>query len=657
MNESNGDHRGLLRQALEAVEGMKARLPPSEQAAREPIAIVGAGCRFPGAQDGLDSYWKLLTEGRDAICEVPPTRWGGVSTSRRDAAWYAGLLDDIDRFDPVVFGISVREAVAMDPQHRIVLETAWEALENAGQDPSGLRGSLTGVFIGITGRDYAQIIHDAGHDLVDPYTVTGNASNAAAGRVSFVLGLRGPSPSIDTACSSSLSAIHLACQSLRTRDCRMALAGGVNALIAEEPFTCLSNWGLLAPDGRCKVFDERADGFVRAEGCGILVLKRLSDAVNDCDRILAVIRGSAVNHDGRSSGLTVPYGPAQEAVIRAALERAGLQPEEIDYVEAHGTGTALGDPIEAHALAAVLGRAGRPAPLRVGSVKANLGHLESASGVAGLLKVVLALQYDLIPPQLHFSRLSPHIDWSGASIEIPASSHPWPRGDRPRRAGVSSFGFSGTNAHVIVEEPPEPKPGAAAPRGVCILPLSARAADALDELERRYATALDSGEFDLTDACYTAGVGRATWPSAPPTSPRRRRSSAASSARPPPRPAGAARRGARSRLRSCSPVRVRSTPGWAAACTSRSRPSAGPLTPAGPPSCSMAPGPPSGWSRRSTPSRRCSPCSAAWRRCGGAGGSSRRPSWATAPASWPPPAPPGCCRRSRGCGWPPPAAG
>ncbi len=507
MNESTADHRLLLLQALQAVEGMKNRLRASEQAATEPIAIVGAGCRFPGAENGLDSYWEVLAQGRDVVREIPPSRWASQTQLPHEGVWYAGLLDAIDRFDPLFFGISAREAAVMDPQHRMVLETAWEALENAGQSFGSLPGSITGVFIGITGSDYAQIIHDTGKDLRELYTATGNASNAAAGRLSFVLGLRGPSVSVDSACSSSLAAIHLACQSLRTHDCRMALAGGVNALISQEPFLYFLKSGLMAADGHCKPFDELGDGFVRGEGCGVVVLKRLSDAVADGDRILALIRGSAVNHDGRSSGLTVPNGPAQEAVIRAALERAGLQPHEIDYVEAHGTGTSLGDPIEANALATVLG-SGRSVPLLVGSVKGNLGHLEAAAGVAGLIKVVLALQHGLIPRQLHFDRLNPHIDWSGRSIEVADSARPWSPGVRPRRAGVSSFGFSGTNAHVVLEEPPPAAQRSGTPRSVHVLPLSARTDSALSELERRYATLAGSGEPNLADLCYTAGTGR-----------------------------------------------------------------------------------------------------------------------------------------------------
>ena len=324
---------------------------------------------------------------------------------KRGPRW-GGYLEGLEQFDPQFFGITPREAASMDPQHRLVLEVAWEALEHAGQPPDRLAGSATGVFVGITGTEYQQLLmRSADPAILDAYVMTGNFLNAAAGRLAYVLGLQGPCAAVDTACSSSLVAVHLACQSLRAGECRMALAGGVNVVLSPEMLVCFSRWGMLAPDGRCKTFDASANGFVRSEGCGVVVLKRLSDAVADGDRVLAVLKGSAVNQDGRSSGLTVPNGEAQKALLRAALENAGVKPAQVSYVEAHGTGTALGDPIEVEALAAVFGE-GRPAdrPLAIGSMKTNLGHLESAAGIAGLIKVILSLEHSEIPPHLHLTQ-------------------------------------------------------------------------------------------------------------------------------------------------------------------------------------------------------------------------------------------------------------
>jgi acyl transferase domain-containing protein len=400
----------------------------------------------------------------------------------------------------------------MDPQQRLLLEVTWETLENAGIATSRLRGSSTGVFVGITTSDYARLATANTAADLDLYTATGGALNVAAGRLSYVFGLNGPAIAVDTACSSSLVAVHLACQSLRTRECDLALAGGVNMLLTPEPFICFAKWGMMAPDGRCKTFDERADGFVRSEGCGMIALKRLSDAVTAGDRILALIRGTAINQDGASSGLTVPDGLAQQAVIRAALKTARLQPDALDYVEAHGTGTSLGDPIELEALATVLGKNRSPdRPLRVGSVKTNLGHLESASGIAGLIKVVLSMEHEEIPRHLHFRKLNPRISLGGAPIEIPVSPIAWPRSERPRIAGVSSFGFSGTNAHVVLQEAATTK--ARPPESLDRLPqlvvLSASSETALRELALAYAEHLGKeAEYSLPDICYTAATGR-----------------------------------------------------------------------------------------------------------------------------------------------------
>jgi acyl transferase domain-containing protein/acyl carrier protein len=521
MSTPGPDRRALLREALEAVEQLQARVDALESQRAEPIAIVGLACRFPGGATTPEAYWALLRDGIDAVTEVPADRWDAQTWARVTEPgggapkFYGGFLEDIDRFDPRFFGISPREASTMDPQQRLLLEVCWEALERAGQAPDRLAGSRTGVFVGITTSDYGDLVKAAGNDALDVYVATGSAHNAAAGRVSYVLGLRGPCMAVDTACSSSLTAVHLACQSLRAGESRMALAGGVNAILTPEPFVIFSRWGMMAPDGRCKTFDARADGFVRGEGCGIVVLKRLSDAVADGDTVMAVIRGSAVNQDGASSGLTVPNGLAQQEVVRQALARAGVAPAAVSYVEAHGTGTSLGDPIELEALLAVLGE-GRPSglPLTVGSVKTNLGHLESASGVAGLIKVVLSLQHSEIPPHLHFTALTSKVTPEPVSLVVPTRRTPWPAGEGRRLAGVSSFGFSGTNAHVILEEPPTPAVAEPAPeRPRHLLALSARSEAALDLQAARLARRLDeTPDAALADVCFTLATGRARLP-------------------------------------------------------------------------------------------------------------------------------------------------
>jgi acyl transferase domain-containing protein/aryl carrier-like protein len=510
---SGSDALKAKQQAVLALTRMQARLDTLERQRREPIAVVGLACRFPGADDAA-AFWRLLHDGVEAVADVPAGRWdadafydpsgaAGTMYTRR-----AGFLREVDRFDPQFFGISPREAASMDPQQRLLLEVAWEALEDAGMAPDRLAGSATGVFVGICNNDYPHL--GAGAEAIDAYSGTGAAFSVAAGRISYTLGLQGPSIAIDTACSSSLVAIHLACQSLRTGETRMALAGGVNLILSPLSMVALCSLGMLSPEGRCKTFDAGADGFVRGEGCGLVVLKRLSDAQADGDRILAVLRGSAVNQDGRSSGLTAPNGPAQEAVLRAALEASGVEPGAVSYVEAHGTGTQLGDPIEVGALRAVLGAGRDPGrPLSVGSVKTNVGHLESAAGIAGLIKVILALCHGEIPPHLHLRQLNPHIA-PGGDVVVPTRPVPWPAG--PRLAGVSSFGFSGTNAHVIVEEAPasEAIPEATLHRPIHLLALSARSRPALERLAGLYAGQLEgTAPADWPDVCFTANAGRA----------------------------------------------------------------------------------------------------------------------------------------------------
>ncbi|HEY6430720.1 MAG TPA: polyketide synthase, partial [Acetobacteraceae bacterium] len=453
-----------LQRAFLALEETEARLAAVTASAREPIAIIGLGCRVPGGGRDAASFWQLLRDGIDAITPIPADRWNhdalydpDPATPGHIATRCGGFVDGIDAFDPSFFGIAPREAEGMDPQQRLLLEVSWEALENAGQAPDHLENSPTGVFVGAAASDYAYLQLKSGDTgLLDAHFTSGIAHSVVSGRLSFLLGLRGPSLTVDTACSSSLVAVHLACQALRNSECRMALAGGVNLILAPDLFIALSRSRMLSPDGRCKTFDAAADGFARAEGCGVLVLKRLSDARADGNRVLAVISGSAVNQDGPSSSLTAPNGPAQEAVIRSALAFAGLTPRQVGYIEAHGTGTQLGDPQEVKALGAVFGadrRAGQP--LRIGSVKTNLGHLEAAAGVAGMIKVVLALQHRTIPPHLHFHVPTPHIAWDELPLEVPVEPVPWETIGGRRVAGISSFGFSGTNAHVIVEEAPE----------------------------------------------------------------------------------------------------------------------------------------------------------------------------------------------------------
>jgi acyl transferase domain-containing protein/acyl carrier protein len=507
-----------LKQAVLAIEELQARLTAAEQARNEPIAIIGMGCRFPGAND-IASFWKLLETGGDAVREVPESRWkiadyydANPDAPGKMSSRWGGFLDSIDQFDPEFFGISPREATFMDPQQRLLLEVSWEALENAGQSPRDLAACQTGIFVGLTSDEYAQLSYrDGDLSRFNAYFASGTARSIAGGRISYVLGVEGPNMSIDTACSSSLVALHSACMHLRMRECRMALAGGVTIILSPEIGIAFSKAHMMASDGRCKAFDARADGFVRGEGCGVVVLKRLSDALTDGDHILAVIRGSAVNQDGRSSGMTAPNGAAQKAVIRTALTQAGVRPEQIGYVEAHGTGTSLGDPIEAHALAQELG-SGRDKenPLVIGSAKTNVGHLEAAAGIAGLIKTVLVLQHEQIPAHLHFQQINPHIDWGGVPVEIPLRTRPWPRSDRRRLAGVSSFGFSGTNAHVVLEEPPQQTPlQPQYERPLHLLAVSARSESALRKLSGSYAEALGNAEVAAGDFCFSINAGRA----------------------------------------------------------------------------------------------------------------------------------------------------
>ena len=503
-----------VKRALVEIRALRARVAELEAGGNEPVAIVGIGLRFPGGAGDAQQFADLLWSATDAVREIGADRWPldsfydadpdapGKMTTR-----YGAFLEAVDRFDAEFFGISPREAASMDPQQRLLLEVTWEALENAGHAPASLNGASAGVYLGIANGDYGRALF-AQRDAIDTYYSTGNAYSVAAGRLSYVLGARGPAIAVDTACSSSLVALHLACQGLRNGDCDLALAGGVNLILTPEMNINFSKAGMMAADGRCKTFDAAADGYVRGEGCGVLVLRRLADALKDNDRVLAVIRGSAVNQDGRSSGLTAPNGPSQEAVIRAALAAAQVASEDIGYIETHGTGTPLGDPIEVGALAAALGR-DRERPLLIGSVKTNIGHLEAAAGIAGVVKVILALQRGEIPPHLHFRAGNPHIDWDAMPIAVPTTVTPWPAMNGRRLAGVSAFGFSGTNAHVVLEAPPDvaADESAAVERPRHLLALSARDADTLAELARRYQDVL-TPDAPLADLCFTANAGR-----------------------------------------------------------------------------------------------------------------------------------------------------
>jgi amino acid adenylation domain-containing protein/non-ribosomal peptide synthase protein (TIGR01720 family) len=491
---------------------------------REGIAIIGIGCRFPGAE-GPEAFWELLEKGEDAVGAVPEGRWPPDDSSPR----FGGFLSQVDGFDADFFGIAPREAVAMDPQHRLLLEVSWEALEDAGQVPERLAATPVGIFLGIATNDYGRLAIDRNGSSPD-YLLTGNAASIAANRLSYLFDFRGPSLAIDTACSSSLVAVHLACQSLRRGESTLALAGGVNLILAPEIAACFKKAGFLAPDGRCKAFDARADGYVRGEGIGVVVLKPLARARADGDPIYAVIGGSAVSQDGRSNGLTAPSREAQEAVLRAAYRDAEIDPGEVQYVEAHGTGTFLGDPIEAKALGAVLG-AGRGAESTclIGSVKTNIGHLEAAAGVAGLIKVALALHHRQVPPSLHFQTPNPHVPFEALSLRVATAPVPWPGAASRALAGVSSFGFGGTNAHVVVEgvaatvgagndrigQGPTPvcKDGVSqeinsSRERLALIPLSARTPDALRALAGSVRDELARTLVPLDDLAYSATVRR-----------------------------------------------------------------------------------------------------------------------------------------------------
>ncbi|MEU8814273.1 SDR family NAD(P)-dependent oxidoreductase [Actinoplanes sp. NPDC048796] len=482
-----------LRTSLREVERLRRQNQQMADAAREPIAVVGMACRFPGGVGSPEALWDLVVSGSGAVSGPPPARgWS------RD--WPGGFLAEAGEFDPALFGISPREALAMDPQQRLLLETSWEGLERAGIDPMSLRGTDTGVFAGTNGEWYSAVRGDDGESM------SGTATSFLAGRVSYSFGFEGPAVVMDTACSSSLVAVHLAAQSLRGGESSLALAGGVTVMASPLVLEEFERQGGLSSDGRCRAFSEGADGTVLAEGVGVLVLEKLSDARRNGRRVLAIVRGSAVNQDGASNGLTAPNGPSQQRVIGAALASAGLEPSDVDAVEAHGTGTKLGDPIEAQALLATYG-ADRDEPLWLGSIKSNIGHTQAAAGVAGVIKMVMAMRYGVLPSTLHVDEPSPLVDWSAGAVELLRQSRPWPAGDRPRRAGVSSFGISGTNAHLILEQGEEPEAAEPAGAGPVPLIISGHTADVVREQAERLAAVLDT--VDISDMASGLVRGRA----------------------------------------------------------------------------------------------------------------------------------------------------
>ena len=485
------------------------------------IAIVGIGCRFPGGITDPASFWQLLAQGGDAITEVPASRYDLArffderpATPGRTMSRFGGFVEPIESFDAAFFGIAPREAERIDPQQRLWLEAAWESLEDAGISAPALEGSATGVFVGQWLSDFeSRLFSDP--EQVDFYMTTGSGRYATSGRLSYALGLRGPSLTVDTACSSSLVSVHLAVRSLRAGECTLALAGGVNVILQPHISVAYSQSRMMAPDGRCKFGDARGDGYVRSDGAGVIVLKPLAAAAADGDRIYAVIRGSAMNNDGRSSGsMGTPSREGQEALLRSAYADAGVAPGSVHYVEAHGTGTRAGDPVELGALAAVLGRE-RPAgePLWVGSVKSNIGHTEGAAGVAGLIKAALALHHGTIPASLHFEQPNPRVPWAELPLRIPAAACPWPAVNAPRIAGVSAFGISGTNAHVVLEAAPDAEPPTARQskrhNHPWVYTLSARSPQALAALAARHAErlhALPTAQWQ--DACWSANTRR-----------------------------------------------------------------------------------------------------------------------------------------------------
>jgi acyl transferase domain-containing protein len=509
----NGQELSPVKRALLEIRQLRAQLAAVQRSTREPIAIIGAAVRLPGGVTDLETFWTLLNADDDGIEPIPFERWDADALFSPDAdaagkttSRHGGFLTGIDQFDAAFFGISPREAESMDPQHRLLLELTWEALENAAIAPAAVSGSKAGVFVGLSNSDYGRLLMDD-PATIDAYTSFGVAGSIAAGRISYFLNAKGPSLVVDTACSSSLTAVHLACTSLALGEADLALAGATNLLLTPGTTIALSKARMLAPDGRCKTFDDAADGYVRGEGGAVVVLKRLSDARAAGDPIMAVIRSSAINHDGRSAGLTAPNGPAQQAVIESALRSAGVEPAAIDYVETHGTGTSLGDPIELQALANVFAPSRRPA-LAIGSIKRRVGHLEAVGGLAGLIKLALALDREALPAHGPVGNPTSMFTWDGSGLEILEAARDWRRGERSRIAGVSAFSFSGTNVHAVIEEAPAAAATTPAPDSAWFFCLSAKSESALRELVKRYVDWLPATDAAVADICYTLCAGR-----------------------------------------------------------------------------------------------------------------------------------------------------
>ncbi|MFM2295424.1 MAG: hypothetical protein RLZZ350_1837, partial [Verrucomicrobiota bacterium] len=503
---------------------------PNQPTVKEPIAIVGIGCRLPGKSDSPAAFWKMMCAGTDCLEEIPANRWNiktffdpKPGTPGKSITKWGAFVEDVDKFDPAFFGISPREADWMDPQQRMLLEACTRALEDGGQDLNALRGSNTGVFVGISTTDYTMLQSGAMEQVkADVYTATGSTISIAANRISYAFDLCGPSVAMDTACSSALTALHFACQSLWRGDCQMALCAGVNALLSPAPYITFSRMGMLSPTGRCQAFDSRANGFVRGEGSGAVLLKPLSQALADGDEIYSVIRATGANQDGRTNGITVPSPVAQEKLVRETCLAAGLKPARIDYVEAHGTGTPVGDPIEAHALGAALGE-GRPAnrPLLIGSVKTNIGHLEAAAGIAGLIKLALVLKHRVIPANLHFRKPNPHVDFKKLKLRVVAKTEKL-SATGELYGGINSFGFGGANAHAILQSPPAKKTSGAnlrlprqpkiAGEPPLVLNLSARSAEALQAVAQDFRAFVKKSPASAREIARTATQRRTAHP-------------------------------------------------------------------------------------------------------------------------------------------------
>ena len=546
------------------------------------IAVIGMACRLPGGIDSPEQLWEALLRGDDLVTEIPPDRWDAdeyydpePGVPGRSVSKWGGFLDDVAGFDSEFFGINEREATAIDPQHRLLLETSWEAMEHAGLTRETMADSLTGVFVGLTHGDYQLLAADA-HAVEGPYGFTGSSFSLASGRIAYALGIHGPALTVDTACSSGLTAVHMACRSLIDGESDLALAGGASVILDPRKFVAGSAEGMLSPTGRCHAFDVAADGFVSSEGCVVVLLKRLPDALRDGDRILAVIRGTAANQDGHTVNIATPSVTAQTAVYRAALAAAGVDARSVGMVEAHGPGTPVGDPIEYASLAKVYGIDG---PCALASVKTNFGHAQSASGALGLMKTILALQHGVVPQNLHFTRLPDEMARIDTKLFVPQEITPWPtNGHHPRRAAVSSYGLSGTNVHAIVEQAPEQAPEAAAPEDISAESsttaplLFALSSTSADELRRTAGRLADWVQRMRTWRCriwptpWRAGAGTAQY--APPSLRAASRSSPRLCGRSPTailriRPRSGRTTGDRC---GCSPGRVRSGLRWALSC-------------------------------------------------------------------------------------------